>query len=171
MTLLAAMVLVPAFVAFGLAPLLVNLWGRRLPESHETRRSVHVPATPHEVFTLLADVRAIPRWRKTVRRVTILGTEPRLRFREHGAQGALELEIESSRSPDRLVVRAIPARPMAFEGSWTYELEPEADGTRATLTERGRIGHPIARVFAVHALGRATHGVRTLAALAHHFRR
>lgn len=167
----AAFVLVPALLAFGLAPVLVALRGRALPETHEVTRRAHVAAPPAEVFALLRDVRAIPRWRKTVGRVAIVAREPRLRFREHGAQGALEIEVEEEREPDRLVLRAVPARPMAFEGTWTYVLTPDGEGTRVTLTERGRIPAPFARVIATYVLGRATHVERTLSALARYLRR
>jgi len=164
------MVLVSAAIAFGLTPLFVYLWGRRLPSAHVTRRDVFVSASQQDVFALLADPKAIPRWRKTVGRVQLIASEPRVRYREFGPQGTLELEIEESTPPSRLVIHATPARRMAFEGSWTYELAPEDDGTRVTLTERGQVRSPMARVFATYVLGHATHVERTLAALAIRFR-
>lgn len=166
-----AVVLVPAALAFGVLPLGLVLWGRRLPESHEVTRSAHVSAKQGDVLALLRDARAIPRWRKTVRRVAVITSEPTLRYREHGSQGALEIEVEEIHVPDRIVLRAVPARPMAFSGTWTYELAPEGDGTRVTLTERGRIPSPFARLVATQVLGRATHVERTLSALARYLRR
>jgi uncharacterized protein YndB with AHSA1/START domain len=168
---LVVMVLVPAAIAFVAAPTLLYLWGRSLPSEHEASRSVRVGAARDAVYRLLVDVRAIPRWRKTIRAVDLVASEPRVRFREHGAQGALELEIEESVAPSKIVLRAAPARRMAFEGTWTYELADDQDGTRVTLTERGLVRSPLARLFARYVLGDATHVERTLAALAARFRR
>lgn len=163
---LIAFVLLPALVAFALAPALVYLWGRSMPETHEVSERVVVRAPPEKVFALLTDVRAIPRWRKTVRAVDLVASEPRVRFREHGAQGALELEIEEQVAPSKLALRTAGVRSMVFEGSWTYELEAEGEGTRVTLTERGVLRSPFARVFARYVIGPRTHVERTLAALA-----
>jgi uncharacterized protein YndB with AHSA1/START domain len=164
-------VMLPAVVAFVGMPTLLYLWGRRLPAEHVATHTVRVAATPDAVFALLLDVRSIPKWRSTVRRVDTIATEPRVRYREHGPQGALELEIEEAIAPRKLVLRATPARRMVFEGTWTYELAASPDGgTRVTLTEHGTIHAPIARLFATYVLGHATHVERTLAALAARFR-
>lgn len=171
MSTLALMVLVPAAIAFGVVPLMLYLWGRALPATHETRLDVHVAAPPEKIFALLVDVRAIPRWRASVRRVDPIATEPRIRFREHGAQGVLVLEIEDSVAPSKLVLHTAPGQRMAFEGTWTYELSPEDEGTRVTLTERGSVRSPFARIFAAYVLGHRTHVERTLAALVKRFRR
>jgi uncharacterized protein YndB with AHSA1/START domain len=168
---LALVVLVPAAIAFGVVPLMLFLWGRTLPSTHQARQSAHVTASPEAIFALLIDVRAIPRWRPTVRRVVPIATEPYVRYREHGAQGALVLEIEAQVPPSKLALRTAPAQRMAFEGTWTYELTPEDDGTRVTLTERGTVRSPFARIFAIYVLGHHTHVERTLAALVKRFRR
>ena len=169
MSTLAWMVIAPAILAFMIAPLLAFLVGRRLPAEHEASRSVHVAAKRETVFALLVDVAAIPRWRKTIGKVDLVAREPRVRFREHGAQGALELEIDESIAPGKLVLRTSPARRMAFEGTWTYSLEEDADGTRVTLIERGQVHSPLARLFAAYLLGHPTHVERTLAALVARF--
>lgn len=171
MSTLLLVVLVPAAVAFGVVPLLLHLWGRTLPPTHEARQQVHVAAPPERVFELLVDVRAIPRWRKTVRAVDLLESEPRVRFREHGPQGALVLEIDEQLAPSKIVLRAPAAHRMAFEGTWTYELEQQDEGTRVTLTERGTVRSPFARLFAAYVLGHSTHVERTLAALTRRFQR
>jgi len=170
-SLLALVVAVPAIVAFVVLPIVVYLWGRGLSERHEATASAHVRAKPDDVMALLTDVRAIPKWRKTVRRVDVVAKEPVLRFREHGAQGTLELEVAERDAPHRLVIRTAPARRMAFEGTWTYALAPEDDGTRVTLTEHGTVRSPIARVFSTYVLGHRTHVERTIAALVQRFGR
>lgn len=168
MSSLALVVVVPALLAFVLAPIVVFVVGSRLPPDHEASASAHVRARPDDVMTLLSDVRAIPRWRKTVRRVDVVAREPSLRFREHGAQGALELEV-AEQAPGKLVLRTAPARRMVFEGTWTYTLAAEEEGTRVTLTERGTVRSPLARVFSAYVLGHRTHVERTIAALVQRF--
>jgi len=164
-------VVVPALIAFVGFPIALTLWGRRLPSAHTTTREVVVPAARERVFALLVDVRAIPRWRKTIRRVELLATEPRIRYREHGAQGALDLEMLEVTPLSKIVIHSTPTRRMAFEGTWTYTLENEGEVTRVRLREEGKVPSPVARVFAAYVLGHATHVERTLAALAGRFRR
>lgn len=162
---------VSALVAFGGVPLLLATLGRRLPPSHEASRSGFVAAPPARVFALLADPKLAPRWRKGVHFVRVLDTEPRLRFQERSGQGSLVLEVEEAVAPTRLVIRTAPMRRMVFSGTWTYALAPEDDGTRVTLTERGEVRSPIARLFMHHVLGEATNVNRTIDALQKHFAR
>jgi uncharacterized protein YndB with AHSA1/START domain len=170
-TTFAWLTLAAAAIAFAGLPVALYLWGRRLPSTHETTRSICVRASRDDVFALLSDVRAIPRWRKMVGRVDVLAREPRVRYREYGPQGTLELEMDEAVAPSKLVLRAAPARRMAFEGTWTYELEDDEGGTKVSLTERGVVRSPLARVFAIYVLGHATHVERTLAALSARFSR
>ncbi len=161
--------LVAAVVAFALVPLVLYVLGRRLPRAHVASRSVYVPSPPETVFAVIADVAAHPRWRKRVKRVKILRTEPRVHVRERGLDGTLELEVEESRAPERFVLRALPGRRAIFAGTWTFELASEDEGTRVTLTEAGEVSSPIARLFARHVLGEGANVERTLADLRSHF--
>lgn len=160
--------LLSALVAFGLVPLVLYVVGTRLPKAHVATRNVQVDASRETVFALIADVAGHPRWRKRVARVQILATEPRIRFRERGKDGTLELEVEESRAPERFVLSTVAGQRAIFTGTWTFELEKLDDGSRVTLTERGEVGSPIARLFARYVLGEGASIERTLADLRAH---
>lgn len=65
-----------------------------------------------------------------------------------------EYEIVEQVPPRRLVTRvADPDLP--YGGTWTFELAPEAPGTRLTITERGQVHNPIFRVLARFVFGYA----------------
>ncbi len=42
---------------------------------------------------------------------------------------------------------------LPFGGTWTFELAPEAGGTRLTITERGEIRNPIFRTMSRFVFG------------------
>jgi hypothetical protein len=162
--------LISALVAFALVPLTLYGVGWRLSRDHVATRSAVVSAPIDAVFAVLADVALHPRWRKRVARVQIIARAPRLRFRQKGRDGTLELEVAESQAPSRFVLATVPGRRAIFTGTWTFELSAEGDATRVTLTERGEIASPIARVFAEYLLGHATNVERTLGDLGAHFR-
>lgn len=40
-----------------------------------------------------------------------------------------------------------------FTGSWTFDIEPAANGSRLTITERGRVSSPVFRLLARFVFG------------------
>jgi ribosome-associated toxin RatA of RatAB toxin-antitoxin module len=154
-----------ALLAFALLPLALYGAGRRLPRAHVASRSVRVAASPDDTFALISDVAGYPRWRKHVARVQIVRRDPTVRFRERGRHGMLELEVEASRAPERFVLATVTGSRAIFTGTWTFELASDGDGTRVTLTERGDVSSPIARLFARYVLGHESNVARTLADL------
>ena len=115
------------------------LVGARLPKEHVASRSVVIPRPPSEVFAVLRDFARAPEWRKDVQRVELLGEEGgRPRFREHGAHGALTMEVVEDVPASRMVTRIVDEG-LPFGGSWTYELAPAPGGTQVTITERGEV--------------------------------
>ena len=56
------------------------------------------------------------------------------------------LETTEFQPPVRMV-RTIADDHKHFSGSWEYVLAPDGEGTRLTLTERGRVNSPFARAM------------------------
>ena len=61
--------------------------------------------------------------------------------------------VLESAPPRRLVTQIDPMAGGAFGGTWTYELAPEATGTRISVTETGWIGNPIFRFMSRFLFG------------------
>lgn len=138
-----ALVYVVAGVA-GLVAVMAAI-GWVLPVGHVASRSALVPEAPAAVFARIAAVAAYPSWWSAVAQVDALPpVDGRPRFREHLSSGAVVFEIVEAAPPVRFVSRiADPEQP--FGGTWTFELAPDGDGTRVTITEHGEVYHPIYR--------------------------
>jgi uncharacterized protein YndB with AHSA1/START domain len=135
-----------AYLAGGLVGLvlLVALVGLALPRGHTATRSAVIAAPRAAVWAALVDVDAYPRWRRKLPRVERRGAT---RFVEHGKDGAIAYEVVEERAPERRVTRIADDK-LPFGGTWTYELAPEGDGTRLTITEDGFVKNPVFRFLA-----------------------
>jgi uncharacterized protein YndB with AHSA1/START domain len=132
---------------------LVMLIGWMLPVEHEATVSVSVGRTPDEVYAAIANVAAYPEWVDGVKRIDMLDNpDGRVRFRQHTGDGPLVMEVERVDPPSLFSTRiADPGQP--FGGSWTFEITPEASGSRVQVTERGEVYNPIFRFVARFIIG------------------
>jgi hypothetical protein len=73
---------------------------------------------------------------------------------EHTDMGPLPLEVVSEDPPCELVIR-IADDDLPFEGTWTYELEETAEGTRLTVREDGEVKNPVFRFMSKFIFGHA----------------
>jgi hypothetical protein len=55
--------------------------------------------------------------------------------------------------PPRRRVTAIDDASLPFGGTWTWELSPEGQGTRLTVTERGHVDPPLFRFLSRFVFG------------------
>lgn len=130
----------------------VVIVGYMLPRDHVASTTATIPAPPDSVWGALTDVRDYPRWRPGVRSVDLLSTEGALRWREHTGDGEITFERTEELRPRRLAAR-ITDETLPFGGSWTYELIPQANGTRLTITERGYVTNPLFRFMSRFVFG------------------
>jgi uncharacterized protein YndB with AHSA1/START domain len=130
----------------------ITLIGLLLPRDHVASTTTLINALPDSVWEALANVSDYPLWRPDVQSVDVLSTEGALRWREHTRQGAITFERSEEQRPRRLVAR-IADETLPFGGTWTYELAPEAQGTRVTITERGYVTNPLFRFMARFVFG------------------
>jgi uncharacterized protein YndB with AHSA1/START domain len=131
---------------------LVAVIGLVLPRDHLASTTGLIKAPADSVWQALVNVGDYPRWRPDVQGVDVLSTEGALRWREQTRQGAITFERSEEQRPRRLVAR-IADETLPFGGTWTYELAPEAHGTRVTITERGYVTNPLFRFMARFVFG------------------
>jgi uncharacterized protein YndB with AHSA1/START domain len=130
--------------------------GMLLPTEHTARSHATFDAAPDSLWRVLTDVAAFPSWRSDVSRVELLpSSNGRRSWREIGKHGTITFE-EVAAEPSRRLVSRITDPGLPFGGSWTYDVVPEANGTRVTITESGVVYNPIFRfmsrfVFGHHA--------------------
>lgn len=144
---------VPAVGALVLIVVVVLLIGWSLPVAHRATREATYRATPAEVFSLITDLKAFPRWRPSVKQVEVLPpADGRPQFREIGKNGSILFQIDSSLPDQRLVTR-IADRSLPFGGKWVYELTPRGDSTTLRITEEGEVYNLVFRFVSRFVIG------------------
>ena len=128
-------------------PLLLFIVGSFVARDHVARMTIDLASPPDRVWGLISDVAGTTRWRSDIS-AAVLNPNPGgpLRFTETTSNGDIPFEVVSQDPPRRQVVRIIDDD-QPFGGTWTWELEPTASGTRVTITEQGFIKNPIFRTL------------------------
>lgn len=129
--------------------LVVFAAGTVLPLNHEVTRGVTVAASPQAVWAVVANLPGQPRWRPELLRVERVETSPpRDLWREVSRNGETLLLETTTVAPPNQLVRTVADPAAPFSGSWEIRLEPVAEGTRISVTERASIPNPVFRVAA-----------------------
>ena len=133
--------------------LIVVVIGYQLPQNHVASLSARYAAKPDALWTSLTDVSAFPQWRPGILRVEALPDENGQRgWREHQKGDAVTYRVVEVDVPHKLVAQ-IADKGLPYGGTWTYELTPDGDGTRLTITERGEVYNPIFRFVSRFMIG------------------
>jgi len=160
-----------AVVIVVLAALLVAvaLAGAMLPKEHTVTRSVVVQQSPQEVWAVITEYASEPKWRRDLASVNRLADRNGHELVEERYKNGELLKIETMESqPPTKLVRDVVDNPI-FSGRWTYQIAPEKDGTRVTITEQGRVPNPVFRFVSRFVIGHTTSLDRYLRALTRHF--
>lgn len=137
-------------VVLVVAGLAATVAGALLPKEHTATRRARFKASPEAIFAAIADVESFPKWRPDVERVERLSPT---RWREVGEFGPITFQIVASDPPRRFVGR-IADTDLAFGGTWTYVVTPEAGGgATLAITEDGVIHSALFRFFARYVFG------------------
>jgi len=137
----------------GLLIVAVVAIGFLLPVQHVATRSARFAQPAEKIFLAITDIQSFPEWRPSVQRVEVLppgGAHPR--FREIGSDGSILFETDSL-VPNKRLVNRIADRSLPFGGRWVYELTPDGNGTRLTITEEGEVYNPIFRFVSRFLMG------------------
>ena len=145
-------ILIVAGVLVGLG-LLIYAVGAMLPRAHVARVEAFIPAPPAKVAALVRNVEEQPRWRKGVTAIEVIERRPDgLRYVERQRRDAILFDFAET-EPDTRFTGTIADPKLPFGGSWTWELAPEAKGTRVRIEEDGEVRSPVFRFFARFVFG------------------
>ena len=140
-------ILIPLVILLGvIAVAFVAGW--LLPRRHLAAASVHLDARPQRVWELVSDFAGGAAWRREVKEVERLpDVNGRPVWRETSERGSMTFVVDEWQPPRRLTTR-IADKNLGFGGTWEYLLEPEKEGTRLTILERGEVSAPVYRLLA-----------------------
>jgi polyketide cyclase/dehydrase/lipid transport protein len=165
------LILIVAGVIVGLVLLvgIVALIGSRLPKTHVASRSIFLHRPPQEVYAVVRDFGAAPKWRADVKQIDV---EPqqggRIYFREVGKNGAVNYELMEDVPAERMITR-IRDTDLGYAGQWTYSFAAENGGTRVTIREDGEVSNVIFRFMSRYVFGQTATIDTYLTSLAKHF--
>jgi len=125
----------------------VYVFGLSQPARHVVGATDTWSVPPAEVWALLSDPLARPRWRPDVDRIALISeTAEGATYRELDAGGdRFDFRVVDVVLGRRLTLEVAAPEQIGFHGGWTWELAPVAEGTRVTVTEDGTIDNPLFR--------------------------
>jgi len=133
---------------------LMVLIGAFVPREHRATSTVTLRQAPDSVWKVVRDLGGVPAWwpeiKESVRQPDKNGQEV---WRQKMSGWDVPLIVIESTPGRRLVTQIDTSAGGAFGGTWTYELVPDAGGTKISVTEGGWIGNPIFRFLSRFVFG------------------
>ena len=116
----------------------VYLYALSIPAHQTHARTTTLKQTPEAVFALLTDLPNFPKWSRNMEKIEMLPPiDGKEATRQTFKKGNMQMTIITSEStPPKHLVRSMGDIGGPFEGSWTYEITPTADGSQIVLTEQ-----------------------------------
>lgn len=143
--------------------------GKRIPPNHTIRATLHVSKPADQVFALVDDLEAQPKWDPGVTRIETLPDDAGKRRRRMFMGRNSFVLTDTTREPPTRLIRTIADDHPFFGGAWSFEFTPDGpDGnhTKVVLTEHGVINAPIPRLMMKHFVDPSMYLKRQLAAMA-----
>ena len=143
-------------VMSGLAALFVMmaLVGLFVSRQHHATSTITLRQPPDNVWKIVRDIGGGPSWWPAIKRVERLpDRDGREVWRQKMSGFDVPIIVLESTPPRKLVTQIDPKARAAFGGTWTYELAPDSNGTRVSVTEAGWIGNPIFRFMSRFLFG------------------
>jgi len=126
--------------------------GAFTPRHHTASSTIAVALSSEAVWALISDFEGSASWRPDVDSVRRLADRGGLAaYEEQGEFGPIRYVVEEEVAPTRLVTRIVDNSD--FGGTWTYLIEPTAQGCQLTITEQGEIHNPMFRFLARYVFG------------------
>ncbi len=166
---LVIIIIVAVVAALALIAGIVAVVGSRLPKAHVASRSILLQQSPQDVYGVVRDFAAAPKWRSDVERIDVEAQQSGLvHFREVGKNGTVNYELMEDVPAERMVTR-IRDTDLGYSGQWTYVFAAENGGTRVTITEDGEVSNVLFRFMSRYVFGHTATIDSYLTALAKHF--
>jgi uncharacterized protein YndB with AHSA1/START domain len=133
---------------------LIALVGALIPREHQATSTITLRQPPDSVWKVIRDFGAITAWWPEMKQSERLPDQDgREVWRQKMSGFDVPLVVMESSAPRHLVTKIDAGSGAAFGGTWTYELTPNAGGTRISVTEAGWISNPVFRFLSRFVFG------------------
>ena len=133
---------------------LMALIGAFVAREHRATSTITLRQPRESVWKVVRDIGAAPAWFPALQKSERLPDgDGREVWRQKVGGFDVPLIVLESSPPRKIVTQIDPKAGGAFGGTWTYELTPESNGTRVSVTEAGWISNPIFRFMARFLFG------------------
>lgn len=140
-------ILLAVFVVLIVLPVLAVLGlGLTTPADHVASSTATYGTPAAEVWARIVDFERWPAWNSFMESVEAgppRDGKPTWTFET--SMGPMPIVVETVQEPTRMVTRIPADAELGYSGTWTYEIEVLASGTRVTLTEHGAVPNPMLR--------------------------
>ncbi|HEX7518261.1 MAG TPA: SRPBCC family protein [Chthoniobacterales bacterium] len=124
------------------------LYALSIPAHQTHTRTTTLKQTPDAVFALLTDLPSFPKWNRNMVKLEMLPPVDGKETTRQTFKGNMQMTIITSEStPPKHLVRSMGDIGGPFEGSWTYEITPTADGSQIVLTEQATMNNAFFRLM------------------------
>jgi len=124
------------------------LVGYSIPARQIHTRTITLKQSPEAIFTLLTDLPNFPKWNRNLVKIEMLPPVDGKEATRQTFNGKMQMTIVTSESiPPKHLVRSMGDSGGPFEGSWTYDITPTADGSQVELTEQSEMKNPFFRLM------------------------
>jgi uncharacterized protein YndB with AHSA1/START domain len=124
------------------------LYALSIPAHQTHTRTATYKRPPGDVFALLADLPNFPKWSRNMVKIEMLPPIDGKEATRQTFKGNMTMTIVTSEStPPKHLVRSMGDSSEPFQGSWTYEITPTADGSQVVLTEQSTMNNAFFRLM------------------------
>ena len=125
------------------------LYALSIPAHQTHTRTITLKQSPDAIFTLLTDLPNFPKWNRDMVKIEMLPPIDGKEATRQTFKGNMAMTIITSEStPPSRLVRSMGDIGGPFEGSWTYEISPTAEGSQVVLTEQMTMKNAFYRLMA-----------------------
>ena len=165
----AIYVIVAIVASLALLVGIMALIGSTLPRTHDVRRSIFLHKSPEDVYAVVRDFAAAPKWCSDLKEVEVEPSQGGpVYFREIGKNDTVNYELVEDVPAQRMVTR-IRDTDLGYGGTWTYTFVPENGGTRLSIREDGEVSNVLFRFMLRYVFGTTATLDTYLHSLAKHF--
>lgn len=103
---------------------------------HFSEKTIFLSASPDVVWSYLTDVQSLPKYRKEIKKVTIIAVSEseKIRYMQQTNHGVMILELKEEKQKNKLRIDSVKSN-LPIHATWRYTLNPENKGTLLKVSQ------------------------------------